>query len=174
MFQWFSRPTHMPLVADGDDFDDKSFDSSSESQYPPARHPARPWQIATIVLVILSLSLSAYIFTHLPPSCTDTSSFLPTDLLDARRAIEYEPRTYTGALIYDPGSKLIERLKDGDVEYVGPPSQELDDNWEALVKRKITKSFFLRDGYSLLCVKVSACLSLARKWRLRPPWSEHG
>ena len=127
----------MPLAVDGDDFDDKSSDILAESGYPLDRHSARPWQIVTIALAVLSLLLSIYIFTHLSSTCTNTPGFLPSDLPDARRAVEYEQREYTGALIYNPQSKLVERLRDSEIEYVGYPSQELDDKWEALIKRRI-------------------------------------
>lgn len=56
-----------------------------------------------------------------------------TELYDARRAIEYEQRTYTGALTYDPEKQEIVKLDDSDLEFFGPPSKQIDDSWNYLL-----------------------------------------
>ncbi|CAK4034791.1 Hypothetical predicted protein [Lecanosticta acicola] len=57
----------------------------------------------------------------------------PTDTTDAHKAIEYESRTFTGALVYDPEKKVAFRKPDGEREYFGPPSKEIDDAWHELL-----------------------------------------
>lgn len=52
---------------------------------------------------------------------------------DARGAIEYEQRVFTGALVYDPETKRALRKKDGEREYFGVPSKEIDDAWDELL-----------------------------------------
>ena len=52
-----------------------------------------------------------------------------TDLIDAREAIQYERREFTGALVYDEETKRAIRLEDAPIEYFGP-SQEIDDAWD--------------------------------------------
>lgn len=56
-----------------------------------------------------------------------------TELYDARRAIEYEKRSYTGALTYDSEKKEIIKLNDSDLEFFGPPSTQIDDAWDYLL-----------------------------------------
>lgn len=56
-----------------------------------------------------------------------------TDLPDARKAIEYEEREYTGALTYDPDQRKIFRLRDAETEYFGPPSPEIERAWDELL-----------------------------------------
>lgn len=56
-----------------------------------------------------------------------------TELHDARSAIEYEERSYTGALTYDYEQQAVVKLNDSDLEFFGPPSARIDDAWEYLL-----------------------------------------
>ncbi|SMR63853.1 unnamed protein product [Zymoseptoria tritici ST99CH_3D1] len=56
-----------------------------------------------------------------------------TDLKDARSAIEYEEKVFTGALLYDQTQGKSIRRMDSDVEYFGPPSPEIDQAWKDLL-----------------------------------------
>lgn len=56
-----------------------------------------------------------------------------TDLSDARSAIRYERRNFTGALVYDEETKRAVRVKDAPVEFFGPPG-ESDGAWDDLLK----------------------------------------
>lgn len=70
-----------------------------------------------------------------------------TDLSDARRAIQYEWRTYTGALVYDSETKQAVRVKDAPVEYFGPPGNEIDAAWDELLRgimRESEQQIFFR------------------------------
>jgi hypothetical protein len=56
-----------------------------------------------------------------------------TELHDARNAIEYEERAYTGALTYDYDKRQVVKVNDGDLEFFGPPSAKIDDAWHYLL-----------------------------------------
>ena len=56
-----------------------------------------------------------------------------TELYDARRAIEYEKRSYTGALTYDSEKKEIVKLNDSELQFFGPPSTQINDSWDYLL-----------------------------------------
>lgn len=56
-----------------------------------------------------------------------------TDFPDARKAVQYEEQTYTGALTYDATQRRVIRLHDAKVEYFGPPSPEIEQAWEDLL-----------------------------------------
>jgi hypothetical protein len=56
-----------------------------------------------------------------------------TELQDARNAIEYEVRIYTGALTYDYEKQQVVKLNDSDLEFFGPPSSKIDDAWRYLL-----------------------------------------
>ncbi|USP81353.1 uncharacterized protein yc1106_08627 [Curvularia clavata] len=56
-----------------------------------------------------------------------------TDFPDARKAIQYEERVFTGALTYDQSQRRILRIQDAEIEYFGRPSFEIDQAWEELL-----------------------------------------
>lgn len=56
-----------------------------------------------------------------------------TELHDARSSIEYEERSYTGALTYDYEQQAVVKLNDSDFEFFGPPSTRIDDAWDYLL-----------------------------------------
>ena len=56
-----------------------------------------------------------------------------TELHDARSAIEYEERAYTGALSYDAEKREIIKVNDSKLEFFGPPSKIIDDAWQYLL-----------------------------------------
>lgn len=65
-----------------------------------------------------------------------------TELYDARRAIEYEERSYTGALTYDCEKKEIVKLNDSDLEFFGPPSTQIDDAWDYMFHGPLDRTQF--------------------------------
>ena len=61
-----------------------------------------------------------------------------TELADARGAIQYERRSYTGALTYSHDKGGVTRLNDGEMEFFGPPSASVDEAWEYLLHGMLT------------------------------------
>jgi hypothetical protein len=56
-----------------------------------------------------------------------------TELHDARSAIKYEERAYTGALTYDAEKGEIIKVNDSKLDFFGPPSKRIDDAWQYLL-----------------------------------------
>ena len=56
-----------------------------------------------------------------------------TELHDARNAIVYEERTYTGALTYDYEKQQAVKVNDSALQFFGPPSAQIDDAWQYLL-----------------------------------------
>lgn len=103
---------------------------------PVVSHPNRsalPWMISTFLLALISAT-SLYInFTTVSSPCRLGDALL-SDMPDARHAIQYEQRTYTGELTYDDKIKKIIRPQDGEVEFFGEPGPELDAKWDIYLK----------------------------------------
>lgn len=78
------------------------------------------WAANALILIISILVNISTWKRSLPGTCV-----FPTDMKDAHAAIEYEQRTFTGALVYDPDKKTAVRKQDGDRQYFGQPSQEI-------------------------------------------------
>jgi cytoskeletal protein RodZ len=57
-----------------------------------------------------------------------------TDIRDARKAVAYEKRTFSGALVYNRSTKSAARLHDGQQEFFGEPGLEIDRTWEDLLR----------------------------------------
>lgn len=87
--------------------------------------------LSSLALYIRTISLQGKQTAALPP-CVHR-----TDMKDARSAIEYEEQEYTGALVYDPETHTAGRKHDADVEYFGPPTPLLDENWHQLLHGEI-------------------------------------
>lgn len=105
---------------------------------PPLRPTTRRgsfwiWVAFTCVnLMIASVSF----FSYLQARTAFRGPFWDTDMLDARGAIQYEERKYTGALAYDYDKKEMIREADGKLEFFGPPSPEVDAAWHSLLRGK--------------------------------------
>lgn len=56
-----------------------------------------------------------------------------TDIRDAWPAVQYEERTFTGALKYSTDTKELYREHDAIREYFGPPSILIEDAWDRLL-----------------------------------------
>lgn len=96
---------------------------------PRNRKPNTSWTLAIISTAIALTSIGLNLWQWSNPQ-----TIFKTDLPDARQAIQYGQRKYTGALVYDQETRRAIRLKDGPVEYFGPPSDEIDAAWEELLK----------------------------------------
>lgn len=84
--------------------------------------------VATVAAFLCSIAVNIWLARR------SRYGAFPTDMKDARRAIKYETRTYTGALIFDPEKRGLVRLQEpGVVEYFGPPSKAVDDAWHNLL-----------------------------------------
>jgi hypothetical protein len=57
-----------------------------------------------------------------------------TDMRDARKAVAYEKRTFSGALIYNRSTRSATRLHDGQQEFFGKPGLHIDRAWEDLLR----------------------------------------
>ncbi|EME47023.1 hypothetical protein DOTSEDRAFT_41548 [Dothistroma septosporum NZE10] len=60
-----------------------------------------------------------------------------TDFEDARKAVQYEERKFTGQLTYDEAERRGMRLRDTEVEYVGPPSTKIEQAWKELLRDEL-------------------------------------
>lgn len=87
------------------------------------------WSFVVVVIALLgSLAVNIWLFYR------PKYGAFPTDMKDARSAIRYETRTYTGALVWDQQKQGLARVREpGTVEYFGPPSKAVDDAWHALL-----------------------------------------
>ncbi|KAF7187155.1 Cyclochlorotine biosynthesis protein R, partial [Pseudocercospora fuligena] len=88
-------------------------------------------------VLLISVTLNAYTWLSYPSRLEALAQCIHnTDMADAWPAIEYEERTFTGALVYDPTRKRVVRKSDSDTDYFGPPSKELDDRWDDLLRNE--------------------------------------
>jgi hypothetical protein len=94
------------------------------------RGPSKP--LWTVIVLLAAVALAS-IATNLWQWSHYQETF-KTDLPDARRAIQYEQRTYTGALVYDSETVRAIRVQDAPIEYFGPPGEEIDAAWGELLK----------------------------------------
>ena len=101
-----------------------------------------------VLLVSLIVNLSTWSGNH------GSDCIMPTDMLDARSAIQYEQRVYTGALTYDTETKRMFREQDSPTEYFGYPSQEINDAWRELLHGMLDQSSRLA-VISLCLIEVS-------------------
>jgi hypothetical protein len=99
------------------------------------KQPRRlPWMISTLVLgVLCSILMGDKIYHHYRPR----PPVLRSDMEDARKAIQYEQKVWTGALTYDETQEQFVMLQDAPVKYVGEPSQAIDDAWSELLRGKL-------------------------------------
>jgi hypothetical protein len=88
--------------------------------------------IALTGLNILLACISSYTILF-PKRCSSQAQGWDTELADARSAIEYERRAYTGALTYSHEKGGVTRLNDGEMEFFGPPSASIDESWKYLL-----------------------------------------
>ena len=94
-----------------------------------------PWIAILLIsaLALVSIATNVWQWLH-------RQDVFKTDFPDARRAVQYEQRTYTGALVYDSETKRAVRVQDAPVEYFGPPGDEIDAAWDELLKGLTTRS----------------------------------
>lgn len=86
--------------------------------------------IGTLLNVALFLST---VIMFMKSRAGDQPGLLRTDIKDAGKAVQYETRTFTGALKWDRESGNMYREQDYSTEYFGPPSEKLDEAWEGLI-----------------------------------------
>lgn len=81
------------------------------------------------VLLLCSTALNIFlIFKTQPPGAFET------DIRDAKSAIHYEQRQFTGALSYNESSKSYYRGKEAETEYFGYPSPQITKAWKELLR----------------------------------------
>jgi hypothetical protein len=92
-------------------------------------------QQAWIALTGINILLACVSFYTIlfPERCSSRVKGWDTELTDARGAIEYERRSYTGALTYSHDNGGVVRLNDSDMEFFGPPSASIDESWKYLL-----------------------------------------
>lgn len=91
----------------------------------------RAWIAFTGINAVLAC-ISIYAITT-SVHCASRTQGWNTELFDARRAIQYEERAYTGALTFDRSKGGATRLNDGEMEFFGPPSPAIEASWEYLL-----------------------------------------
>lgn len=129
-----SEETNSTLFENEAFLKDESEDDEMAPRSKRKTSKALPWKISTFFLGVLSAFLcvlNIHTVYHSDPYVRQS------DLPDARKAIKYEQRVWSGALTFDVPSNRIVRLDDSPIEYVGSPSKEIDDAWTKLLKRKI-------------------------------------
>jgi hypothetical protein len=88
------------------------------------------------ILTVLSWCASLYLWF----SRTTCPEYLSTDFQPMRPAIEYEERTFNGGLSYDTKTKkVIWDMDSSKPQYVGLPSDTIDEAWENLMRGKNAK-----------------------------------
>lgn len=103
---------------------------SAERQAKRYRQARWSWTWMTAVCIVLTCSILTNLWLWRRP----TYGAFPTDMKDARKAIEYEVREYTGALVFDPKKGRMMRVREpGAIEYFGPPSDEVNQRWHDLL-----------------------------------------
>lgn len=107
----------------------------TDSEHRPSK---RPWILVAVVsaITLASIGINFWLWSQY-------QSMFQTDLPDARKAIQYEQRKYTGALVYDEQTKPAIRVKDAPVEYFGSPD-EVDAAWDDLLKGAFKSYAILR------------------------------
>lgn len=88
-------------------------------------------------VLLISVTLNVYTWLSYPGRLGALLECVyNTDMADAWSSIAYEERVFTGALVYNSTSKRVVRKADGTQDYVGPPSKDLDDRWDELLRSK--------------------------------------
>lgn len=125
----------MSLEAQKFDEDNRLLDEGNQTTHKatPGWKKQHPW-IALTGLNILLACISFYNIIRVPDRCSpqDVQGW-DTELADARSAIEYERRSYTGALTYSHDEGSVMRLNDSEMEFFGPPSAKIDEAWKYLL-----------------------------------------
>ncbi|KAI1163312.1 hypothetical protein F5B18DRAFT_325107 [Nemania serpens] len=96
----------------------------------------KPWKIATAVLsfllvVLLSMEISRIVAPRKMLLSYETG--FATDLEPALSAIKLRKHTFAGGIIVNETNQFEVTLNSGNPRYVGKPTQELDDAWDAIV-----------------------------------------
>jgi hypothetical protein len=109
--------------------DEGAFQTTNHS---PAQRWSHHFWLALTGLNALLAAISIYAITASVHGRSQTQGW-DTELLDARGAIQYEERAYTGALTFDGSKGGAVRLHDSEMEFFGPPSPAIDASWEYLL-----------------------------------------
>lgn len=121
------------------------------------RNPARLWKYSTYGLGLFSfLQFCVILWLSFPrPSQSTYESGFSTDMDDAKSSIFLEQVRFTNAIRADENGFLYQVNNPNDPVYTGPPSKEIDDNWDALTAGRYIMldesevSQFDKDQYSL-------------------------
>lgn len=89
------------------------------------------WTWATGVKLALFCSVVVNIWLLCWPKFCNGA--FPTDMKDARSAVHYERRDFTGALVFDPTKQALVRLDPDATEYFGTPGPAVDKAWRDLL-----------------------------------------
>jgi hypothetical protein len=129
---------YQPFLKSEDNGSSEDRDSTAAAAAPRRSSPSRqPWIISTLILACTTIALATLQIlsvTQARDNACPNVCLRQSDTVDARGAVEYEQRTWTGALTFDNDLDRIVRLKDAPVEYVGEPSKEIDDAWDDLLR----------------------------------------
>jgi hypothetical protein len=123
----------LPSVATAFMQDEEAY-INTKSLTPNNRSKLVWYWIAFTSVNLLFASIS--VFNQFYTSRTLHGPIWDTDMLDARSAISYEERTYTGSLTYDYDKKEMIREADSNMEFFGPPGPEVDAAWHSLLRGK--------------------------------------
>lgn len=64
--------------------------------------------------------------------------FFPTDLHNARSAVEYEQRVFTKTISFDTSLKHFLRTNGSETQYFGDPSPEIETAWNDLLRGNVS------------------------------------
>ena len=120
-------------------------EQQERTRLPRARTYNSAIQYAAFAIIVILLIIDIFVRVHNgSPACpawersqylvgNGTSHELPT----SREVMTYSPRNMTGLYEYSTTTKRLTRKNDSDVEYFGPPTQELNEAWEDLLRHDL-------------------------------------
>ncbi|EED18587.1 conserved hypothetical protein [Talaromyces stipitatus ATCC 10500] len=98
------------------------------------RSPA--WAVTTLILTLIMVAENVYLLRTLESSKRNSTyeTGFDTELEEMKPSIKLHQKRYTGAIRDLPNGTLYMAFNSSEPRYVGPPSPEIDDAWQNLLK----------------------------------------
>ncbi|KAI0968526.1 hypothetical protein F4678DRAFT_201734 [Xylaria arbuscula] len=118
------------LLSDGIKLSGKQFSRSRR-----CTDGTTPWKIATAILSLLLVIISSAEINRIafPTKLFSYETGFSTDLEPALTSVRLRQHRFAGAIIVNETSQFELVLDPSNPRYVGKPTQELDDAWDAIV-----------------------------------------
>jgi hypothetical protein len=130
-------------VPDGEGLSSDAFGEAAPfkrfGREPDAKSPSYRQNVRVNRLMLISLVLSNLILAGISAALwvrlnSMNDGVYRTDFADARKAITYEERVFSGALKYNTETKDVFRdIDPSEPQYFGPPSPDVDAAWDKLL-----------------------------------------